>query len=228
MTFAAPAPAGDQLPAAEVLGHLLLIAPHEYRTGIITKFTKAGQPGEDAIVIDCAVLTQQDATGQVPVFRDALWFNIGLRLTLKKQMGQLVLARMGQGEGKQGQDPPFTLIDATQDAQAVAFAEAWLGQHPEFEADATRKAAAAAGAPAAPMKAPQPPPAGVPVPGVPANASAHMATAPAVPAVPTVPAVPVAAPVAAPPTAVAIDPAVLASLPADQQAAIRALMGQAG
>lgn len=222
MAFAAPAPAGDQLPAADVLGHLLLIAPHEYRTGIITRFTKPGGAGEDAIVIDCAVLTQQDAGGQVPVYRDALWFNIGLRLTLKKQMGQFVLARMGQGEGKQGQDPPFTLIDATKDEAAVAFAEGWLAQNSYFETDALRKAELAAGGnhmQQQPMKVAPPPPAGIPVPGVPANASQHLATAPQVPAVPAVPAPVNGAPMS-------IDPAAIAALPPDQQAAILQLMRQ--
>lgn len=220
--YAAPASPGDQLPAADVLGHLMAIIATEYRTGIETQYGAS-----DAIVVDVAVLTQQDAAGKIPVYRDALWFNIGLRLTLKKQMGQIVLARMGQGEAKGKNDPPFTLVDATQDAQAVAFAEAWLDQHPDFEKDAMRKAAEAAGRPVmnAPAAAtPQVPP--VPsVPSVPAPVNAAVAV-PQVPAPVNVAPVNGAAGNAPTATAVQIDPAVIASLPADQQAAIYALMGQ--
>lgn len=234
MTFAAPAAAGDLLPAADVLNHLLLVAPTEYRTGIVTRFNKPENPTSDAIVVDVAVLTQQDAAGQVPVYHDVLWFNVGLRLTLKKQIGQMVLCRMGQGEGKQGQDPPYQLIDATTDAQAVAFAEQWLTQNPNFETDANKKTAEASGqagrvvsvttAPAVPAT-----PAVPSIPSVPQAAPVNAA-----PAVPQVPMVPGTAPGSVNGTsgsvptagAVTIDPAVIASLPADQQAAILALMGQ--
>lgn len=232
MAFAAPAAAGDLLGPGEILNHLLLIAPTEYRTGIVTKYNKPDNPTSDAIVVDVAVLTQTNAQGAIPVYHDVLWFNVGLRLTLKKQMGQLILARMGQGEAKGGQDPPYQLIDATTDAQAVAFAEQWIAANPQFEADAVPKAAEAAGqagrvvsvttAPAVPTPAPVPS-----IPSVPQASPVN--AAPAVPQVPLTPGLgpingaPVSAPTAG---AVAIDPAVIASLPADQQAAILALMGQ--
>lgn len=228
MGFAAPAAAGDLLPAADILNHLLLIAPTEYRTGIVTRYNKPDNPTSDAITVDVAVLTQTNDQDQIPVYHDVLWFNVGLRLTLKKQIGQLVLARMGQGEAKGGQDPPYQLIDATTDAQAVAFAEQWLAANPQFETEANKKTAEAGGgrvvsvttAPAVPS-----------IPSVPAAPPAPVNAAPAVPQVPAVPGTAQASVNGAPqgaPTAgaVTIDPAVIASLPADQQAQILALMAQ--
>jgi hypothetical protein len=232
--FAAPAPAGDQLSPAELLGHLLVICPTEYRYGIITKYNKPNDGGSEAVVIDVAVLTQQDINGQIPTYHDAMWFNVGLRITLKKQMGQLVLARMGQGEAKDGQDPPYTLVDATQDPQAVAFAEQWLASHPDFESGAIAKSRAAAGGVpvAAPATSGQP---NVPIPGVPQNAQSRPATAPQVAPIPQAaapqpaPAGPVNTPAVQPAPAASptqIDPAVIAALPPEQQQAIMALMAQ--
>lgn len=194
MALTKPAPSmGDTLPPADVLGHLLLIAPTGYETGIITKFTKRDEDPSEAIRCDVAVLTQQNEAGQYGVvYRGVLWFNI-IRLSLRKSIpdtanGDAVLARMGQGQAQAGQDPPYTLVDATDDPQAVAFAEAWLEQSPEFMAVAIPEAKRYLASEGKPAPAA---PAGQTVPGVAMDAGPR-ATAP------TVAAIPSAAPKAAP------------------------------
>lgn len=175
---------GDILPLADVVGHLLLIAPTEYVTDIATKFTKDPSKLSDAIRCDVAVLTQQDEQGGYGVvYRGCLWFNI-IRLSLRKSIpdtanGDAVLARVGQGAAQQGQDPPYVLVDAMSDSDAVAFAEQWLAAHPEFmtvaQAEARRVASEGPTG--------QVPP-GQTVPGVGVNAGPP-ATAPSVAPVPT-------------------------------------------
>lgn len=230
MSFAAPAAEGDTLGAADVLGHLLVMIATEYVPKVITKFTKPGQEGTDAIRVDVVALTQPDQSGQPSIYRDVLWFNVGLRSTLRKQIGTPVLARMGQGTAKPGQDAPFTLVDATQDIQAVQFAEAWMDQHPEFEREAAQKIAggvglaapvpagnvALPGVPTVPSQAPAYAPSVAPVPQAVAYA------APQVPSVAPMPAAP-AVPAPAAPTG-AIDLGSLAALPPEEQAKLLALL----
>lgn len=207
MALSAPAQSGDQLGPAEVHNHLLLVCPVEYVTGIFTVHTKPGQDPSDAIRVNVAVLTQTSEAGQHPVYNGVLWFNAFLK-GLKRNIGETVLGRMVQGAAKPGQDPPWMLQDATNDPQAVAYAESWLAQHPEFEANAQKEIAATGGAAAA-APAPAPVPT-VPVPtSLPATPAAPVVPAPAAaPAVPQLGA-PGVAPAGAPP---AVDPNALAAL----------------
>lgn len=228
MEFAAPAPStGDVLSPGEVLGHLLVIAPIEYRTGIMTRFTRPGDPPSEAIAVNVAVLTQQDAAGQYGViYKDVLWFNVKLRNSLRRSIGKLVLARMGQGQATPGNDAPYELIDATKDAQAVQFATAWLQQHPEFEQEALAEIAAlnkvSAPAPAAPaVPTPAPSPAVVPA----ASPTPLPQTPQVAPATPAAPATPTPTPGTATQSA-AVTADVLAALPPEEQAKLRALLGQ--
>jgi hypothetical protein len=46
---------------------------------------------------------------------------------LKAKVGQKVLARIGQGTAKPGKSAPWILLDATGDAEAVAKANAFIG-----------------------------------------------------------------------------------------------------
>jgi hypothetical protein len=46
---------------------------------------------------------------------------------LKTKIGQKVLARIGQGSAKPGKSAPWILLDATGDADAVAKANAFIG-----------------------------------------------------------------------------------------------------
>lgn len=234
MGLSSPKSVGDILGPADVLGHLLVCIPTEYVEGIVTVHSAKNGP-QDAVRVDVAVLTAQNADGSHGVvYRDVLWFNAFLRSALRKQLGDTVLARMGQGTAKPGQDAPYLLQDAMNDAQAVAFAEQWLAQHPEFEAVAAKSMAGAANI-SAPAPAVAAPPAAAPIPSVPATPAA--APIPAQAAVPSVPgtvagpnlganaAVPQPTQVAAP----AADPAALlgALSPAEQQQLLALMQQQA-
>lgn len=228
MSISAPKPTGDILGPADILGHLLVVIPTEFCVNIPTVRGES-----DAIRVDVAVLTQTDAAGNHGVvYRDALWFNVLLRGSLKKQLGETVLARMAQGQGKPGQDPPFILTDATTDAQALAFAEQWLAANPEFETVAMnsyKQANGVSGGVTSPAQA-APTPAVPSVPSVPAAVAVPSPVAQpgmggqAVPATPAVPAVPAAAPTPAVATPSAAD--MLAALNPDERAKLMAMLGQ--
>lgn len=238
MAFKTPAPSmGDILAPADILGHLLVIAPTEYQTGIVTKYTKAGDDPSDAVQVDVAVLTQQREDGSYGVvYRNVLWFNVGLRLSLRKSIhdlindGDVVLARMGQGQAKSGQDAPYQLVDAVSDADALAFAEQWLANNPEFISVAQMVAKQAANVGPA-----TPPPAGQTVPGVAMDAGPK-ATAPTIAPVPTAASAPAVAAVPKPsapvPTAnTATPPAAAADMlaalnPEERKALLAALQNQ--
>ena len=117
MQFAAPGAATDGKSArpADLEGHLLLIQPTEYRTGIQTV-------NGDAEAIACNVI-DLDANEE---YADTLFFGAGLRAALRNQIGQKVLARIGKGAAKPGKNAPWILIDATGDAAAVKKATDYL------------------------------------------------------------------------------------------------------
>ncbi len=208
MAFSAPSTGGDNLAAKDLVGQLLIVRPTEHAQGINTTFGE-----KDGIRADVAVLTQQDPTsGQYGVvYRDILWLQGKLVGALKRQIGELVLARMTQGTGKPGQNPPYELQDATSDPQAVQFAEAWMNQHPEF---VTALAAPATQPAAAPV------PAAVPIPAPAAAPAAITAAAPVPQSVPT-PAAPATIPAPAP-QPMQLDPAILAQLSPEAIAQLQA------
>jgi hypothetical protein len=227
--FAAPAPSGDQLPPKEIVGQLLIARPLEW---VPTVKTVNGD--KDAIRCDVVVLTQQNLDGSYGIVsRDVLWFSGRIVGALKKQIGELVLARMTLGTGKPGQNAPYELQSAVEDAQAVAFAGQWLAQHPEFVKEI--KAPTAPPTPAqAPIPQPAPVPQTAPLP-TPATVAAVVPQIPQVPAaVPTPAPLPTAAPapVAVPATPVAqpaagqIDPAVLSKLSPEALAQLQQLAAQ--
>lgn len=211
--FNAPSAGGEVLKPEDLIGHLLIVRPLSHETGIQTTFGE-----KDGIRVDVAVLTQTNPDGSYGVVaHDVLWLQGKLVGALKRQIGELVLARMGLGTGKPGQKAPYELQDATGDPQAVAFAEQWMGQHPDF--------VTALKAPTQAAPQPAPVPAAAPIPGaapVPQAAPAPAAVPAAVPTaapVPATPAVPAAAPAG-------IDPAVLAQLSPDALKQLAAMAAQ--
>jgi len=61
------------------------------------------------------------------VHNNVLFFNVALKNALKSKVGHKVLARIGQGTAKPGKSAPWILLDATNDADAVAKANAYIG-----------------------------------------------------------------------------------------------------
>jgi len=113
--FSAPSSQGDTVKPADLQGHLLIIKPVEYKTGIQTSLGEA-----EAIEVDLIDLDTNKEHNSV------LFFNIALRSSLRSNIGKQVLARIGQGVAKPGKSAPWILINATDNAADVAKATAYL------------------------------------------------------------------------------------------------------
>ena len=133
MTFAAPSNQSESVKVADLAGHLLIITPTEYKTGIQTIHGLAEAVEVEVVDLD----TKQN-------YSSVLWFNVALRNALKNKIGQKVLARIGQGAAKPGKSAPWILVDATSDANAVAAANAYLTSTPAPAATPTIAATPAA------------------------------------------------------------------------------------
>jgi hypothetical protein len=116
MAFSAPSSNSESVKVADLNGHLLIVEPIEYKTGIPTVHGDA-----DAIEVRINDLD----TGLS--HESVLFFNVALKNALKTKIGQKVLARIGQGSAKPGKSAPWILVDATGDAEAVAKANAFIG-----------------------------------------------------------------------------------------------------
>jgi hypothetical protein len=115
MAFTAPVSNTEGVKVADLNGHLLIVTPVEYRTGINTVNGIA-----EAIEVSVVDLDTNEEHHSV------LWFNIALRNALKPLIGNKVLGRIGQGVAKPGKNAPWILLDATGDATAVAKANAYI------------------------------------------------------------------------------------------------------
>jgi hypothetical protein len=152
-TLSSPSGGGDVLKPADVLGHLLLVRPVEFITDMPTQFGNT-----DTIRVDVVDLSASDVNGQWGVvYRDAMWFGRALVGGLRKQIGEFVLGKMGQGVAKPHQSAPNILVDMMPDPNAVATAQLWLAQHPEFAEGKAQASGVPASAPPAPAQAPGPP-----------------------------------------------------------------------
>ncbi len=115
MAFSAPSNNTESVKVADLNGHLLILEPIEYKTGITTVHGDA-----DAIEVRIVDLDTNQTHESV------LFFNVALKNALKTKIGQKVLARIGQGVAKPGKSAPWILVDATADASAVAKANAFI------------------------------------------------------------------------------------------------------
>jgi hypothetical protein len=115
MAFEAPSAATESVKVADLNGKLLILEPVEFKTGITTVHGEA-----DAIEVN--IVNLDDNT----VHNNVLFFNVALKNALKSKVGHKVLARIGQGTAKPGKSAPWILLDATNDADAVAKANAYI------------------------------------------------------------------------------------------------------
>lgn len=128
MPFAKPAAPGGGIEFADHKGALLLVRPIEVEKDVKTKFGLS-----DAVRADVNVL---DGPGEGASYVDALIFPLVLQQQLRKNIGDLVLGRLGQGEAKDGNNPPWILEDASPEDETKA--EAWVKEN---TTPATTKAA---------------------------------------------------------------------------------------
>ncbi len=117
--FATPSAPGDGIKWADHKGALLLIEVTGFQAGIHTSFGEA-----DAVEANITVL---DGPGKDAHYDSALIFPKLLVSQTKNATGQKVLGRLGQGQQKPGQSPPWLLEEAS--AADVQLAEAWVKQH---------------------------------------------------------------------------------------------------
>ena len=115
MAFTAPVSNTEGVKVADLNGHLLIVTPIEYKTGINTV-----NGITDAVEVDIVDLDTNEEHNSL------LWFNVALRNALKPLIGNKVLGRIGQGAAKPGKNAPWILLDATGDATAVAKANAYI------------------------------------------------------------------------------------------------------
>ena len=123
MAFSAPSSNSESVKVADLNGHLLIVEPIEYKTGIPTVHGDA-----DAIEVRINDLDTGFTHDSV------LFFNVALKNALKSKVGQKVVARIGQGTAKPGKSAPWILLDATGDADAVAKANAFIAGAPAVAA----------------------------------------------------------------------------------------------
>lgn len=111
---------GDMLPFDDVKGSLLLFTVYEETDEINTVHGP-----QTAIRADVVVLDGQLAGTE---YNDSLIFPRVLKSQLRRSAGGLmVLGRLGQGNKKPGQNPPWTLAAATDEDKKLA--QQWVDSH---------------------------------------------------------------------------------------------------
>lgn len=114
--FAAPASSeSSSVKPADLEGHLLIIKPIEYKTGITTSLGEA-----EAVEVDLVDLDTNTEHSSV------LFFNVALRNSLRPNIGKQVLARIGKGVAKPGKTAPWVLVNATENQADIDKATAYL------------------------------------------------------------------------------------------------------
>lgn len=129
--FSQPA-SGSKFRPADYQGHLLLVWPTEYRTGIKTDYGDS-----DAIAARVVVL---DGENGYEEHDNVLFFQAALIGTLKPSVGnnKPVLGRLGRGTSKPGQSAPFILTPFTEEDAKMA--REYFARD-QFDAPATKAAA---------------------------------------------------------------------------------------
>lgn len=102
--FSAPA-AAQGIKYEDHKGRLFLVEPKKVEEGIATNFGE-----KEAVRADVTVI---DAEGAPAVYIDTLIFPQVLISQTRSLIGQMVLGRLGQGQAKPGQKPPWMLEEAS-------------------------------------------------------------------------------------------------------------------
>lgn len=233
MALSAPQGNGDMLNPVDIENHTLVICPVEFLPHVKTQFTKDGEVSP-AIRVNVADLSAEGT----PVYSGVMWFNVKLYNGLKRQIGETILGRMTKGVASPGQSAPWQLLDVMGETDWVNYANSWLESQAgvDFEAASATDAIQAANNPSTPNAVPAAAPAPAPAPVQAAPATPPAAPAPAGPPAAVAPsfsppAPALAAPSAPVPAAAAAAgapnlAAMLAGLPAEEQAKMMAILSQ--
>lgn len=143
--FQQPGSAGDQLPTEELVGALCLFEVHEVKSGLVTRFSKAGETTE-AVLADVHSLAGPHAGES---FENVTVWGRALVPALRHGVGaDPVLGRIELGMAKNGNRPPYVLAPFTE--ADAALATQWLtARASKVQAPATVPAQAPAAVPAA-------------------------------------------------------------------------------
>jgi hypothetical protein len=117
--FQQPAAPGGGIKWDDHKGALLLIEPTSFESQVNTSFGPA-----DAVKANVYVI---EGPGAGDSYTDTMIFPKLLVSQTKPMIGQKVLGRLGQGQGKPGQSAPWLLNEAT--AEDITKAEAWVQQN---------------------------------------------------------------------------------------------------
>ena len=115
-TFTAPAQPGGGITWETFNGCLLVLDVHGVERDVQTTYGAS-----DAVKVTVHVLDGPEAGTSVP---NTLVFPKVLRSQLEQQVGERVLGRLGQGNKKPGQNPPWILEDPTEADRQTA--QRWL------------------------------------------------------------------------------------------------------
>ena len=115
MQFSAPSTSSNGTTVADLDGHLLVLEPIEYAAEIVTSLGTR----------DAVRATVHDITTST-THHDMLIFPKVLVGGLKARIGDRVLATMGKGVAKPGQNAPWVLTDMSADPGAIADATRYL------------------------------------------------------------------------------------------------------
>ena len=114
--FTSPgATGGTDIKPADLEGHLLVVEPLEYVESIPTSMGE-----KDAVRVTIHDISDNET------YEDVLWFPKVLVGSLKGRVGQKVLAVLGKGNAKPGQNAPWILVDATSQADAIKAATTYM------------------------------------------------------------------------------------------------------
>jgi hypothetical protein len=122
--FAAPA-AASGIEWSELNGSLLIVEPRE-----VVKDINTVHGVTDAVRADVTVLDGDQAGKK---YDDTLIFPKVLQSQLASRIGQKVLGRLGQGQAKPSQNPPWMITPATPEDEQKAIA--YLSTSPFTAAD---------------------------------------------------------------------------------------------
>lgn len=115
-----PGAGGAALPLPDLLGALLLFEVLEQVPEMVTTFGMASPIRANVVVLD--------GTHKTELFPDSLIFPKVLGSQLRAALGKRMAGRLGQGEAKRGQSPPWLLVPPTDaDLATVAKYDSFVG-----------------------------------------------------------------------------------------------------
>jgi hypothetical protein len=161
---------GEMVKLADFPGHLVVITVRGHETGIITRFTRPGETDEIVKI----TLIEVDGPQPGTIHEGALFGAVVYRL-IPEAGRDPIIARIGQGQAKGGNNPPWALLPFNE--QDMTWVQNMFNARPDLVAAATPRPAPPTVVHTPPAEAP---PAGAPNPwgnGAPAQAPAAPAPA---------------------------------------------------